>query len=113
MSFAWANEALNLVEAHDDSPHGGIMPSRTHSGHGSPFAFQGQKYDPEVNHTVFNLRQYDSRLGRWLTTDLSDNYGTEQASTTRRSNLQMGNKALPTTDRSPGSPAGCARLSPG
>ncbi|MBK7483915.1 MAG: RHS repeat-associated core domain-containing protein [Flavobacteriales bacterium] len=32
-------------------------------------AYQGQEYDPEVGLTAFNLRQYDGRMGRWLTTD--------------------------------------------
>jgi len=61
---------ITVQEAHDYYPHGGLLPGRQLNGTASsPLADQGQEYDPEVGHTAFNLRQYDARLGRWLTTD--------------------------------------------
>ncbi len=65
------NGTLQVVEAHDYYPHGGLLPGRQLNGsNGSPLAYQGQEYDEEVGLTAINLRQYDARLGRWLTTDL-------------------------------------------
>ncbi|HQW07394.1 MAG: RHS repeat-associated core domain-containing protein [Flavobacteriales bacterium] len=64
------NGDVLVIEAHDYYPHGGLLPGRQLSGTGgSPLAYQGQEYDPEVGLTAFNLRQYDGRIGRWLTTD--------------------------------------------
>ena len=61
---------LEIIEAHDYYPHGGLLPGRQLVGAaGSPLSYQGQEYDQEVGLTAFNLRQYDARLGRWLTTD--------------------------------------------
>lgn len=33
------------------------------------YAFQGQEKDPETGKEAFELRLWDSRIGRWLTTD--------------------------------------------
>lgn len=70
VSFVRSGTGLQVVEAHDYYPHGGLMPGRQFTGSTtSPLAYQGQEYDEEVGLTAFNLRQYDARLGRWLTPD--------------------------------------------
>lgn len=46
------------------------MPNRTLSGaEGYRYAYQGQEKDPETGKEAFELRLWDSRIGRWLTTD--------------------------------------------
>jgi RHS repeat-associated protein len=46
------------------------MPNRQIVG-GQPYryAYQGQEIDPETGKEAFQLRLWDSRIGRWLTTD--------------------------------------------
>ena len=46
------------------------MPNRQIIG-GEPYryAYQGQEKDPETGKEAFQLRLWDSRIGRWLTTD--------------------------------------------
>lgn len=51
-------------------PFGMPMPNRTLLGpEGYRYAFQGQEKDPETGKEAFELRLWDSRIGRWLTTD--------------------------------------------
>ena len=38
------------------------------------YAFQGQEKDPETGKEAFELRLWDSRIGRWLTTDPAGQY---------------------------------------
>jgi RHS repeat-associated protein len=38
------------------------------------YAFQGQEKDPETGKEAFQLRLWDSRIGRWLTTDPAGQY---------------------------------------
>ncbi len=38
------------------------------------YAFQGQEKDPETGKEAFELRLWDARIGRWLTTDPSGQY---------------------------------------
>lgn len=46
------------------------MPNRTLLGpEGYRYAFQGQEKDPETGKEAFQLRLWDGRIGRWLTTD--------------------------------------------
>jgi len=46
------------------------MPGRqTIGGELYRYAFQGQEKDPETGKEAFQLRLWDSRIGRWLTTD--------------------------------------------
>ena len=52
----------------DYYPFGMAMPSRTLAG-GYRYAYQGQELDPETGKEAFELRLWDSRLGRWLTPD--------------------------------------------
>ncbi len=38
------------------------------------YAYQGQEKDPETGKEAFELRLWDSRIGRWLTTDPAGQY---------------------------------------
>ncbi|GAB4519400.1 MAG: hypothetical protein Tsb004_30440 [Allomuricauda sp.] len=54
----------------DYYPFGMPMPNRTLLGpEGYRYAFQGQEKDPETGKEAFELRLWDGRIGRWLTTD--------------------------------------------
>ncbi|WP_375334362.1 RHS repeat domain-containing protein [Flagellimonas sp. C4] len=60
----------NLEGYTDYYPFGMPMPNRTLLGpEGYRYAFQGQEKDPETGKEAFQLRLWDSRIGRWLTTD--------------------------------------------
>lgn len=60
-----ANEDYN-----DYYPFGMPMPNRnTVDANNYRYAFQGQEKDPETGKEAFELRLWDSRIGRWLTTD--------------------------------------------
>ena len=41
---------------------------------GYRYAYQGQEKDPETGKEAFELRLWDSRIGRWLTTDPAGQY---------------------------------------
>ncbi|WP_459211582.1 RHS repeat domain-containing protein [Aquimarina rhabdastrellae] len=59
----------------DYYPFGMAMPGRTLSGaEGYRYAYQGQEKDPETGKEAFELRLWDSRIGRWLTTDPAGQY---------------------------------------
>ena len=45
------------------------MPNRNDGANSYRYAFQGQEKDPETGMEAFELRLWDSRIGRWLTTD--------------------------------------------
>lgn len=49
-------------------PFGMPMPNRNVEGN-YRYAYQGQEKDPETGMEAFELRLWDSRIGRWLTTD--------------------------------------------
>ena len=59
-----------ISSATDYYPGGMAMPNRQIIG-GEPYryAYQGQEKDPETGKEAFQLRLWDSRIGRWLTTD--------------------------------------------
>lgn len=59
-----------VYEASDYYPFGMPMPNRQIIG-GEPYRykFQGQEKDPETGKEAFELRLWDGRIGRWLTTD--------------------------------------------
>ncbi|MDA9316693.1 RHS repeat-associated core domain-containing protein [Polaribacter sp.] len=62
--------AAALVSATDYYPFGMPMPNRQIvNGEPYRYAFQGQEKDPETGKEAFQLRLWDSRIGRWLTTD--------------------------------------------
>ena len=44
------------------------MPNRHDTG-AYRYAYQGQEKDPETGREPFELRLWDDRIGRWLTTD--------------------------------------------
>ncbi len=53
----------------DYYPFGMPMPSRHSAGNQYRYAFQGQEKDSETGKEAFELRLWDARIGRWLTTD--------------------------------------------
>jgi len=68
--FVKDNDDVNLEGYTDYYPFGMPMPNRTLLGpEGYRYAFQGQEKDPETGKEAFQLRLWDGRIGRWLTTD--------------------------------------------
>lgn len=61
------NTPLMLAKK-DYYPFGMPMPNRNVDGQ-YRYAFQGQEKDPETGMEAFQLRLWDSRIGRWLTPD--------------------------------------------
>jgi RHS repeat-associated protein len=62
--------AAALVSATDYYPFGMAMPGRQIvNGQPYRYAYQGQEKDPETGKEAFQLRLWDARIGRWLTTD--------------------------------------------
>jgi len=59
---------LSLTNRTDYYPFGMPMPNRNIEGD-YRYKFQGQEKDPETGMEAFELRLWDSRIGRWLTTD--------------------------------------------
>jgi RHS repeat-associated protein len=67
--------AAALVSATDYYPFGMPMPNRQIvNGEPYRYAYQGQEKDPETGKKAFQLRLWDSRIGRWLTTDPKGQY---------------------------------------
>ncbi|MCF6294916.1 MAG: RHS repeat-associated core domain-containing protein [Flavobacteriaceae bacterium] len=56
------------MELNNYYPFGMPMPNRNLEGN-YRYKFQGQEKDPETGMEAFELRLWDSRIGRWLTTD--------------------------------------------
>jgi len=54
------------------------------------YAYQGQEKDPETGKEAFQLRLWDGRIGRWLTTDPAGQYSSPY--------LGMGNNPIITID---------------
>ena len=51
------------------------MPNRNiQDANGYRYAYQGQEKDPETGKEAFELRLWDGRIGRWLTTDPAKQY---------------------------------------
>ena len=50
------------------------MPNRQTTDGDYRYAYQGQEKDKETNKEAFELRLWDSRIGRWLTTDPKRQY---------------------------------------
>ena len=57
----------------DYYPFGWTMPGR-HGGSSYRYAYQGQEKDEETGWEAFELRMYDGRVGRWMTTDPYSQY---------------------------------------
>ncbi|MEP5338484.1 MAG: RHS repeat-associated core domain-containing protein [Algibacter sp.] len=53
----------------DYYPFGMPMPNRENGKNSYRYAYQGQEKDQETGKEAFELRLWDSRIGRWLTTD--------------------------------------------
>ena len=66
-----SNGSLKLVSAADYYPFGMLMPNKTTTPGEYRFGYQGQfaEKDEETGYNQFELRLWDGRLGRWLTTD--------------------------------------------
>ncbi|MCL6294853.1 RHS repeat domain-containing protein [Jejuia spongiicola] len=60
---------IAIVSATDYYPFGMPMPNRDNNPNGYRYKYQGQEKDPETGKEAFELRLWDSRIGRWLTTD--------------------------------------------
>ena len=58
----------------DYYPGGMQMPNRNSLNGSYRYAYQGQEKDPETGKEAFQLRLYDSRINRWLTTDPAGQY---------------------------------------
>ena len=66
------------------------MPRRGLSGGNYRYAYQGQEVDPETGKEAFQLRLWDARIGRWLTTDPYGQFASPY--------LGMGNNPISMTD---------------
>ena len=69
------NKDVQVLSFADYYPHGTVMPGREAAS--SPryrLGYQGQEQDAEVGLYVFDLRQYDPRLGKWLSPDPYDQH---------------------------------------
>ncbi|MBW1298310.1 RHS repeat domain-containing protein [Aquimarina litoralis] len=65
-----SGQPIAMTTATDYYPFGLPMPGRTlNGGEQYRYAYQGQEKDPETGKEAFQLRLWDSRIGRWLTTD--------------------------------------------
>ena len=60
--------AVYLTAKTDYYPGGMAMPNRNIEGN-YRYKFQGQEKDPETGKEAFELRLWDSRIGRWLSPD--------------------------------------------
>ena len=60
--------AVSLTSKTDYYPFGMPMPNRNIEGN-YRYKFQGQEKDSETGKEAFELRLWDARIGRWLTTD--------------------------------------------
>lgn len=63
-----AGSAAVALVATDYYPFGMPMPNRNVEGN-YRYKYQGQEKDPETGMEAFELRLWDARIGRWLTTD--------------------------------------------
>ncbi|MGG8496858.1 RHS repeat domain-containing protein [Tenacibaculum sp. TC6] len=64
------NNAVAATSTTDYYPFGMPMPNRQIvNGEPYRYAYQGQEKDPETGKEAFQLRLWDARIGRWLTTD--------------------------------------------
>jgi RHS repeat-associated protein len=59
---------VQLLSMQDFYPYGMPLPGQTLDGD-HRFGYQGQETDDETGFVNFELRQYDPRLGRWLSVD--------------------------------------------
>ncbi|QLG46780.1 Ig-like domain-containing protein [Costertonia aggregata] len=91
--FAKAGNTADTRSGTDYYPFGMAMPGRSLTG-SYRYTFQGQEKDPETGKEAFELRLWDSRIGRWLTTDPYGQYASPY--------LGMGNNPISLIDRDGG-----------
>ena len=87
------NSSESIKESHCH-PFGMPMPMLNTDG-GYRYAYQGQEKDDETGKEAFELRLWDSRIGRWLTTDPAGQYASPY--------LGMGNNPISRVDPDGGS----------
>ncbi|NER12982.1 hypothetical protein GWK08_05995 [Leptobacterium flavescens] len=63
-----------ITNASDYYPFGMIMPNKQLNDGNYRYAYQGQEKDTETGKEAFELRLWDGRIGRWLTTDPYEQY---------------------------------------
>ncbi len=88
------NSATALV-ATDYYPFGMPMPGRDNGPNSYRYKYQGQEKDIETGKEAFQLRLWDSRIGRWLTTDPMGEFASPY--------LGMGNNPISRIDPTGGS----------
>lgn len=77
------------------------MPNRNiQDSNGYRYAYQGQEKDPETGKEAFELRLWDGRIGRWLTTDPYGQYFSPY--------MGMGNNPISSIDPDGGASCGGA-----
>ncbi len=81
--------AATPIGGTDYYPFGMAMPNRSIQGD-YRYAYQGQEKDTETGKEAFELRLWDSRIGRWLTTDPAGQYASPY--------LGMGNNPISRID---------------
>jgi RHS repeat-associated protein len=82
--------AAAITSKTDYYPFGMPMPNRNDGANSYRYAFQGQEKDAETGMEAFELRLWDSRIGRWLTTDPAGQFSSPY--------LGMGNNPISMTD---------------
>ncbi|MCH2196977.1 RHS repeat-associated core domain-containing protein [Kordia sp.] len=92
------NNALSLTNKTDYYPFGMPMPDRNITDGNYRYAYQGQEKDPETGKEAFQLRLWDSRIGRWLTVDPKNEFHSPY--------LGMGNNPISLIDPDGGSTIG-------
>ncbi len=65
----WSGSNAVALVATDYYPFGMPMPLRDNGANSYRYAYQGQEKDPETGKEAFELRLWDSRIGRWLSPD--------------------------------------------
>lgn len=70
----WNGANAEAIVATDYYPFGMPMPNRDNGANSYRYAYQGQEKDPETGKEAFQLRLWDARIGRWLTTDPAGQY---------------------------------------
>jgi RHS repeat-associated protein len=83
------NGNVDVTYYADYYPFGWTMPGRN-GGTAYRYAYQGQEKDPETGWEAFELRMYDGRVGRWMTTDPYSEFHSPY--------LAMGNSPIGTVD---------------
>ncbi len=92
------SQSASVVAATDYYPFGMAMPARNTLG-AYRYAFQGQEKDSETGKEAFQLRLWDARIGRWLTTDPVGQYASPY--------LGMGNNPIIRIDPDGGQDCQC------